>query len=100
MFEDVPLDFRHHKFKNKPRFPENWLMTPERKQQLDATRRQRLLADKQRAEQGKLIDGVKVIEEAMKSPAYNEVPVMVEAQRDFPGRGKNQDSRKKYLRQR
>ncbi|KAI9709219.1 MAG: hypothetical protein M1812_007742 [Candelaria pacifica] len=94
MFEDVPLDFRHHKFKPKLHFPEHWRMTPERKQQLDATRQQRLLADRERAQQGKLIDGVRLIEQAMKSPAYNAAPVMVEAQREtkvkgrFP-RGKN-----------
>ena len=23
-FEDVPLDFRHHRFKTKPQFPESW----------------------------------------------------------------------------
>ena len=23
-FEDIPLDFRHHKFKRKPEFPEAW----------------------------------------------------------------------------
>ena len=27
MFEDIPLDFRHHKFKRKPEFPEAWKRT-------------------------------------------------------------------------
>jgi small subunit ribosomal protein S35 len=38
-FEDVPLDFRHHKpKKTKPHFPEKWLLTSERVQQLQELR--------------------------------------------------------------
>ncbi|KAI9699704.1 MAG: 37S ribosomal protein S24, mitochondrial [Candelina mexicana] len=95
MFEDIPLDFRHHKFKQKPKFPEHWRMTPERKQQLDATRRQRLLADRERAEQGKLIDGAKLIQQALKSPAYDAAPVMVEAQRETHGKGRIKEGRRR-----
>ncbi|KAI9787970.1 MAG: 37S ribosomal protein S24, mitochondrial [Candelina submexicana] len=98
MFEDIPLDFRHHKFKHKPRFPEHWQMTPERKRQLDATRRQRLQADRERAEQGKLIDGVKLIQRALKSPAYNAAPATVEAQRGTHGKGRSKGERQRLLR--
>lgn len=93
MFQDIPLDFRHHKFKQKPRFPEHWRMTPERKQQLDATRRQRQLLDQERAEQGKLLDGVKLIEEAMRSPAYQSAPILIEAEREKLGKGKAQEGK-------
>lgn len=37
-FEDVPLDFRHHKPKKVHTFPENWKMTQERVQTLRALR--------------------------------------------------------------
>ncbi|KAL7270974.1 37S ribosomal protein S24, mitochondrial [Rhizina undulata] len=38
-FEDIPFDFRHHKFKKpKPKFPKEWLMTEERRKQLDEAR--------------------------------------------------------------
>ncbi|KAI9813617.1 MAG: 37S ribosomal protein S24, mitochondrial [Pycnora praestabilis] len=79
-FEDVPFDFRHHKPKPKLRFPDEWRMTPERQRQLEETRQQRQLLDQQRAEQGKLADGVRFIEAALRAPAVNTSKVMVEAQ--------------------
>jgi small subunit ribosomal protein S35 len=39
MFEDIPLDFRHHKTKKVHRFPEEWKLTKERVQQIAALRR-------------------------------------------------------------
>lgn len=47
MFEDVPLDFRHHKPKKQWVFPEDW--------KLDAAKRQRLVEDRQK--QAELEDG-------------------------------------------
>lgn len=40
MFEDVPLDNRHWKVKSRPKFPEEWRLTEERKKELEAYRRQ------------------------------------------------------------
>lgn len=66
MFEDVPLDFRHHKYKAKLEFPEEWKLTPERKEQLETERQQRLLAEQMRQEKGGIPDGVKAIQAFMK----------------------------------
>jgi small subunit ribosomal protein S35 len=38
MFEDIPLDFRHHKPRSKPQFPEEWKMTKSRAQELETLR--------------------------------------------------------------
>ena len=82
MYEDVPLDFRHHKYKPKLRFPEEWKLTPERKQQLDAEREQKRVVEKQRVELGQLPNGVRVIEAMLKGgPAKEEARVLVEASR-------------------
>lgn len=66
MFEDVPLDFRHHKYKPKLEFPAEWKLTPEIKQQLEAKRQQRLLAEQIRQEKGQIPDGVKAIQAFVK----------------------------------
>lgn len=65
-FEDVPLDFRHHKFKPKVEFPEGWKLTREKKARLEEDRKLRLEQEKEREVQGKLVEGVRVVEEAMK----------------------------------
>lgn len=62
MFEDVPLDTRHHTVKVKPKFPKEWRMTPERMQELEDSRQKSLLLDQRRAEAGSLIDGAQMIE--------------------------------------
>ncbi|KAG6035063.1 hypothetical protein E4U41_006256 [Claviceps citrina] len=61
-FEDVPLDLRHHRVKQKPRFPTEWRMTAERRQQLDEHRRAAAVGDMERAEKGALVDGARAIE--------------------------------------
>ncbi|KAI0468104.1 mitochondrial ribosomal subunit protein-domain-containing protein [Xylaria cf. heliscus] len=61
MFEDVPLDTRHHTFKVKPKFPKEWRMTEERRQFLEDTRQKALLLDKAKEEDGTLVDGVEKI---------------------------------------
>jgi small subunit ribosomal protein S35 len=57
MFEDVPLDTRHHTFKVKPKFPKEWRMTEERRKFLEDTRQKALLLDQTKEEEGTLIDG-------------------------------------------
>ncbi|KAJ8111579.1 hypothetical protein ONZ43_g5588 [Nemania bipapillata] len=54
MFEDIPLDTRHHTFKVKPKFPVEWRMTEERRKFLEDTRQQSLLLDQQKEEAGSL----------------------------------------------
>jgi hypothetical protein len=55
-------------------------LTPERKQQLLEERKRALLLDEQKREQGLLVDGRKVVEQALKQP----VPVGVRMVRGGP----------------
>ena len=80
-FEDVPLDFRHHKFKPKVEFPEGWKLTREKKRRLEEGRKLRLEREREREVQGKLVEGARVVEEAMKRlPVRDESRVLLEAQ--------------------
>ncbi|RDI89941.1 hypothetical protein Vi05172_g377 [Venturia inaequalis] len=60
-FEDIPVDFRHHKPKAFHKMPEGWKLTPERKRELEEKKRKALEADT-----GKLVDGNAAITEALK----------------------------------
>ncbi|KAK3900439.1 mitochondrial ribosomal subunit protein-domain-containing protein [Staphylotrichum tortipilum] len=79
MFEDIPLDTRHHKFKKQIKFPKEWYLTQERKQQLAAQRQQALLLDDAKREKGAMVDGMQTIQEALAAAraAAVEVPVPV-----------------------
>jgi small subunit ribosomal protein S35 len=77
MFEDVPLDTRHHVSKVKPKFPREWRMTEERRKLLEDTRQQALLLDQAKEEDGTLVNGVEKInlhfnppEPELKIPEY------------------------------
>lgn len=86
MFEDVPLDFRHHKFKPKREFPEEWRLTKEKKKGLEEGRRLKLEQEREREVQGKLVEGVRVVEEAMKRlPVRDESRVLLAAQQGKKG---------------
>ncbi|EHL00067.1 putative 37S ribosomal protein S24, mitochondrial [Glarea lozoyensis 74030] len=60
-FEDVPLDTRHHTFKPRLRFPKEWAMTEERRQELVAQRQAQIERDAQLQELGHLVNGGKKI---------------------------------------
>ncbi|GAB1316262.1 37S ribosomal protein S24, mitochondrial [Madurella fahalii] len=78
MFEDVPLDTRHHKFKTRIKFPKEWYLTEERKKQLEEQRKQALLLDEQKRQSGTLVNGVDAIQRALataKEPV--EEPVLI-----------------------
>lgn len=88
-FEDVPLDFRHHKWKRKLVFPEHWKMTEQRKAQLEADRAKRTEEERNRLESGKLVQGLKLIQEVLRvAPVVDESRVLVEAQQGVRGKGK------------
>lgn len=57
-FADIPLDLRHVKLKSRPRFPDSWKMTEERRKQLAARRAERLNAEKER---NATVDGNKIV---------------------------------------
>ncbi|KAI4726405.1 hypothetical protein E4T49_05909 [Aureobasidium sp. EXF-10728] len=81
--KDVPVDFRHAKPKKRFQFPDEWLLTEERKKELEARREARLLAEQAKKESpAGLIDGIKEIEEARNIDLSRvEAPVMAEAKR-------------------
>jgi small subunit ribosomal protein S35 len=60
-FDDVPVDFRHVKWQNKPQFPEAWNLTPERRAMLMDGWTQEIQRQKQSLTDGTLVDGAKVI---------------------------------------
>ncbi|KAI1812932.1 mitochondrial ribosomal subunit protein-domain-containing protein [Poronia punctata] len=68
MFEDVPLDTRHHTFQTKPKFPKEWRMTEERRKEIEDTRQKLLLLDEVKQQEGKLVDGREKIEMFFNSP--------------------------------
>lgn len=61
-FEDIPLDTRHHKFKKRLQFPEEWHMTESRRAELDAERKRLLLQEGMKVEQGRIVSGTAAIE--------------------------------------
>ena len=80
MFEDVPVDFRHVKIKEKVRFPEEWKLTAERKLRLVEEREARMRAESERIESGTIVDGLRLIEAAHRAmPVVNEQALLVEA---------------------
>ena len=89
-FEDVPLDLRHHRVKAKPKFPKEWTLTEERREELAKYRQGMALKDQQREIAGHLIDGVRQIEQELAKPpkVTNAVPELVAA-----GRGKGSGKR-------
>lgn len=68
MFEDVPLDTRHHTCKAKPKFPKEWRMTEGRRKELANLRQQSLLLDEAKGAGGQLVDGVQRIRHALNPP--------------------------------
>jgi len=89
-FEDVPLDTRHHKRVVRPKFPKEWLLTEERKQELEAIRREAMELDKAKKEKGELVDGKEIIQVTLSAPAaeaaVERVPVRVSAKGRMGGR--------------
>ncbi|KAI7192573.1 hypothetical protein D0869_04562 [Hortaea werneckii] len=87
-FADVPLDTRHVKRTLKPKFPREWLLTAERKAELESLRRGNLLEEGRKVEQNLLVSGVGAIEQQRAIDAKRaEEPVMAEARQPV-GRGK------------
>ena len=87
MFEDVPLDFRHHKEKRKVAFPEGWKMSEERRTQLEVNRERRAVEERRREQQGGLLVGSQIIEEALQAvPIRDESKVLLEAEQGRRGK--------------
>ncbi|RAL08110.1 mitochondrial 37S ribosomal protein mS35 [Aspergillus homomorphus CBS 101889] len=80
-FTDVPLDLRHHKPKPRPRFPDEWVLTEERKLELSAKRAAQRARKLENPAGG--VDGNQVVTEAVKTlPAFNpELKVLTNEQK-------------------
>ncbi|KAI1756330.1 mitochondrial ribosomal subunit protein-domain-containing protein [Xylaria castorea] len=76
MFEDVPLDTRHHTFKVKPKFPKEWRLTEERRRFLEDTRQKGLLLDQAKEEEGTLVNGAEKIDAFFSSPVTPNIAEM------------------------
>ncbi|GAB1737400.1 hypothetical protein NU219Hw_g1545t1 [Hortaea werneckii] len=87
-FADVPVDTRHVKRTPKLKFPREWLLTAERKAELERLRRGNLLEEGRKVELNSLVSGVGAIEQQRAIDAKRaEEPVMAEARQPV-GRGK------------
>ncbi|KAJ9156360.1 37S ribosomal protein Rsm24 [Pleurostoma richardsiae] len=66
--EDIPLDTRHHEFKQKPKFPKEWRMTKARRKEIQEYRKQAYLLDEAKKAEGALLNGVEVLQKALAAP--------------------------------
>ncbi|KAH8887752.1 mitochondrial ribosomal protein [Thozetella sp. PMI_491] len=87
MFENIPLDTRHHVVETKPKFPKEWRLTEERRKELEAQRRQSFLLDEAKRSENKLINGVETIEKALEDVTLQEKVAELVATR-VPPRGR------------
>jgi len=88
MFEDLPLDFRHHKRKPKFEFPDGWKLNEGRKKQLEADRSR--ISDEERAREGMgmVLDGARIISEALAAlPVRDDSQILSEAQQGRTKKG-------------
>lgn len=67
MFEDVPLDTRHHHTKVQPKFPKEWRMNESRREELREIRQKALALDEAKRVEGTLIDGKEVLKKFLTS---------------------------------
>lgn len=87
-FADVPLDTRHHKAKIRPKFPREWIMTAERKKELEEKRRMKMLEEAERVEQDRIVNGIRMIEAATGRDVKKEEAAMGAVARQALPRGK------------
>ena len=66
MFEDVPLDFRHHKPKKAWYFPQEWKLDAEKRQALVAAREGRAQIEEMKEQLNDMVQGERVLEEALR----------------------------------
>lgn len=77
-FADMPCDFRHVKWKSKPRFPEEWKLSEARRAELESQRQETEQAEQRRIEMGLMVDGVALIEAAVRrAPVLQPIPIQI-----------------------
>ena len=88
-FGDVPVDFRHVRWKSKPKFPEEWKLSEGKRAELERRRGEAEKAEQRRVEMGGMVDGALLIEAAAKrAPAVERVPVQIGRGNAGAGMGK------------
>jgi small subunit ribosomal protein S35 len=85
-FADVPFDFRHHKPKVRHQFPQEWILTPERKKYLEEKRAQSAKLDGEKMFNNAIIDGQRIVQTSLPYTVPEPEPVMVNAPRGRAGR--------------
>ncbi|KAH9825837.1 Mitochondrial ribosomal subunit protein [Teratosphaeria destructans] len=79
-FADLPLDTRHVKVKPRPRFPERWLVTEERRRELDEKVKKGVMEEAERVEGNRVVSGILAIEAARQAEVEKlEEPVLPRA---------------------
>ena len=87
MYEDVPYDFRHHKFKRRLEFPQAWKMTAERKAELEKEIERKALEEGRREAAGQIPDGAAIIREQVRRivPSKPQSQILLEAKQEKKG---------------
>ncbi|MCJ1391257.1 37S ribosomal protein S24, mitochondrial [Xylographa bjoerkii] len=92
-FEDVGVDFRHVKWKDRKEFPEGWKLSGGKRKALEERREERERNEKERLARGEIVDGVGVIEAAMRSARAEERVEIPVAKRVVGGKGRQRTAR-------
>ena len=71
-FEDVGVDFRHVKWKDRKEFPEAWKLSGGKRKALEERREERERNERERVARGQIVDGVGVIDAAMRAVRVEE----------------------------
>ncbi|MCJ1322223.1 37S ribosomal protein S24, mitochondrial [Xylographa vitiligo] len=71
-FEDVGVDFRHVKWKDRKEFPEGWKLSGGKRKALEERREERERKERERVATGQVVHGVSVIEAAMRAARVEE----------------------------
>jgi len=77
MFEDVPLDFRHHRVRDVVEFPGGWALTEGRRRKIREARERREEEERERVEGGRVVDGQRVVQGALLALGRREEARMV-----------------------
>ncbi|MCJ1385654.1 37S ribosomal protein S24, mitochondrial [Xylographa soralifera] len=87
-FEDVGVDFRHVKWKDRKEFPEGWKLSGGKRKALEERREERERNERERLARGEIVDGVGVIEAAMRTARVEERVEMPMGRRLLRGKEK------------
>ena len=93
-FEDIGVDFRHVKWKDRKEFPEGWKLSGGKRKALEERRQERQRIESERVVRGEIVDGVEVIEAAMRAATVEETVEVPVAKGVAGGKGRQKVGRK------